>query len=131
MRILVTGGRDYNDADFVFAVLDRVHAKVGITLLIEGGALGADFIAKEWAKSRGVAHETERADWHKYKKSAGHIRNGVMLEKYLPNGVVAFPGDRGTKDMIEQSLAAGLTVYDPARHWDSLLKLNLDTLLNI
>lgn len=36
-----------------------------------------------------------------------------MLSKWLPDGCVAFPGGRGTADMIEKAKAAGVTVYQP------------------
>jgi hypothetical protein len=54
MRLLVTGGRNFTDRDFLFATLDRLHAEHGFTLLIHGDARGADRLAGEWAKERGV-----------------------------------------------------------------------------
>lgn len=50
MRVLVCGGRNYNDRKRVFSTLDRI----GITHLIQGGARGADALAKDWAKLRGI-----------------------------------------------------------------------------
>jgi hypothetical protein len=111
MRVLVTGGRKYADRERVYAALDAVHAKHVITLLIEGGALGADRLAREWARLRGVPHETEDADWNHYGHAAGLIRNSVMLAKWKPEAVVAFKGNNGTADMVAKAEAAGLPVW--------------------
>lgn len=112
MRIVVTGGRAYADRAAVFDALDRVHAKHGIALLIEGGASGADRLARAWAKSRGVAFRTFDADWVRYGRAvAGKLRNGQMLSEGKPDALVAFPGKTGTADMIEKAEAAGLPVW--------------------
>lgn len=115
MKLLVCGGRDYADAIFVFDTLDRIHAKRPISLIIEGGALGADRLAQYWARRRGIPFVSEKADWLKYGKAAGFIRNGAMLADHNPDGVCAFPGGRGTADMIRQAEAAGVTVYKPVK----------------
>lgn len=121
MRILVCGGRDYRDRATVYAALDAVHRKTPVTLLIHGACLrkgnpsklaGADFLADEWAASRGIQCHRERARWIEYGKAAGPIRNAAMLE-LKPDGVVAFPGGRGTADMVRQAEAAGVTVWRP------------------
>jgi hypothetical protein len=115
MRVLVCGGRDYRNISAVRHALGALHAKRGITLIIEGGAKGADRLAREWAIANGIPFETEDADWKKYGKAAGPIRNGVMLAKYAPEGVVAFPGNDGTADMVAKAEAAGLKVWRPIK----------------
>lgn len=121
MKLLVCGGRDFNDWAMLDYWLRKVHAKRPITLLIEGGAPGADSMARTWATKRGIRVETEHADWKKYGKAAGPIRNELMLTKWAPDGVVAFPGGKGTAGMIEKAEAAGVKViratppsYSPA-----------------
>src|SRR5437879_5207871 len=42
MRMLVTGGRDFSDREFLFDALDRLHAAHGFTVLIHGDENGAD-----------------------------------------------------------------------------------------
>lgn len=113
MRILVCGGRDYNDAEAVNAALDAVHRKRGITCIIEGGATGADTLARQWAVATGIDIRTFYANWKLYGKAAGPLRNSQMLDEGRPDGVVAFPGGRGTDDMVRQAQAAGLTVWRP------------------
>lgn len=113
MRLLVCGGRDFEDADFAFMVLDRVHAKRHITIVIEGGQRGGDRLARRWAISRKVPFATENAEWTRYGNAAGPIRNGVMLRKWQPEGVLALPGNKGTADMVAQAKAAGVPVWQP------------------
>src|ERR1700722_1879996 len=105
IRLLVCGGRYFDDQDRVDAILDRVHAELGIAVLIQGGQkysarryrrfIGADYQAKVWAEKRGVHCIEERADWS-LGKCAGGIRNTRMLRRYQPDRGVAFPGQNGT-----------------------------------
>lgn len=110
MRILVCGGRNYNNKNFLFSILDKVNDLRGISLLIHGGAKGADSLAKAWAKDRGIDESPFLADWSLGRK-AGPIRNSRMLHEGKPDGVVAFPGGRGTLDMITQAQKAGVKVW--------------------
>jgi hypothetical protein len=112
MRVLACGGRDYNDQARVDAALDAVHAKHTITLLIEGGARGADRQSRDWAKRRRVPYRTVDADWDRYGGAAGPIRNKRMLDECKPEAVVAFKGGSGTADMIRQARMAGVPVWE-------------------
>lgn len=109
-RILVCGGRDYNDRETVFATLDEFHRTRPIGMLIYGMAPGADRIGSEWAIRRGVSLNGFRADWQRHGRAAGPIRNQEMLDKGRPHVVIAFPGGRGTADMIRRARAAGVEV---------------------
>jgi hypothetical protein len=113
MKFIVCGGRDYKDTEDVFWALDALHAKVGITLIIEGGALGTDRLGRAWAIDRGIPYKTYEADWKTYGKRAGPFRNLAMLTEGKPDGVVAFPGGRGTADMVNQATKAGIKVWKP------------------
>lgn len=111
MRILVTGGRKFADINAVSLALAAVHRKRGIDLLIEGGARGADYLARTWAHGNGIPVVTCDADWKRYGNAAGILRNAAMLAKYQPDAVVAFPGGSGTADMIARAEAAGVPVW--------------------
>ncbi len=101
MRVLVCGGRFYSDKERVYRVLTKLHNKFGITGIIQGGATGADALAKQWAIENNIADiDTYDAQWKKYGNSAGPRRNRKMANESNPSIVVAFPGDRGTRDMI-------------------------------
>lgn len=105
-RVLVCGGREYSDAAKVAQFLSLLWPDT----IIEGGAFGADRLAREWAKKYGVYYRTFQAEWSKYGKSAGPKRNQRMLEEGKPDVVLAFPGGRGTEDMITKAKAAGVDV---------------------
>lgn len=123
MKVLVCGGRDYRDSQRAFAVLDELHQQGNrITLLIEGGANGADRRGREWAEARKVPFQTVHADWAAHGRAAGPIRNAAMLV-LRPDVVVAFPGGRGTADMVRRARAAGVRVLDVGR-WLALRSLS-------
>lgn len=104
MRVLLFGGRTYADGPYVFRVLDTFGPRV----IIEGGARGADNLARAWAQHRGVPVETYRADWDTHPRAAGIIRNAEMLRDGRPDYGIGFPGGRGTADMARRIVAAGL-----------------------
>lgn len=116
MKVLVCGGRDFSDRSFLFAVLDRVHAKRTIAMIVEGGARGADSLARAWAESRSVPVATVAADWERYGSRAGPVRNCKMLREQKPDFVVAFAGGRGTSHMVTISKQAGVPVLESWRY---------------
>lgn len=116
MRILVCGGRSYSDRRLAFSELDRIHAATPIDCVIEGGANGADDIVSKWSASRNVHnHKRYHADWAIHGKAAGPIRNQRMIDEGKPDLVVAFPGGRGTADMVNRAMAAGIEVIEVGR----------------
>lgn len=114
MRIVVTGGREFTDRSFVNASMDLLYRKYKITLLIEGGARGADRLARDWAERTDVPLRTYEADWDTYGSAAGPIRNQQMIDEGKPHGAVVFPGDRGTADMTERLEKAGIPMFVPS-----------------
>lgn len=112
MKILVCGGRDYCNRNHIFATLNSVRAYYGKVCIIEGGARGADRLAREWAEQHGVPFVEMPANWAVYDKVAGGIRNGWMLEWLHPDFVLAFPGGSGTANMKRQATNANIPVFD-------------------
>lgn len=110
MKVLVCGGRNFKDALTLGSWLGGIHKGHGITLLIHGGAKGADFMAGEFAKWAGIPVMVFNADWGKHGRAAGPIRNAQMIAEGAPDLVVAFSGGRGTADMISKAKAAGIPV---------------------
>ena len=110
LRVLVCGGRRFDDAVTLGSWLGGIHKRQGIALLIEGGAGGADFMARKFAEWTGIPVQTFPADWDKHGKAAGPIRNQHMLDAGKPDLVVAFEGGRGTDDMIARAERAGVRV---------------------
>jgi hypothetical protein len=112
VSIVVTGGRDFSDEDFVFSRLDNLHGTVGIKRLAHGGASGADAIAARWAREHGVECVAYHADWRRLGPRAGPVRNADMLVREHPDMVIAFPGGRGTRDCMTTARHMGLVVVD-------------------
>ncbi|HEV7285225.1 MAG TPA: DUF2493 domain-containing protein [Kaistia sp.] len=108
MRVLVCGGRDFADRPRLNVALDGLKP----SFLIHGGAPGADALADYWADIRGIPHRTFPADWNTHGKAAGPIRNQRMIDEGKPDLVIAFPGGRGTADMIRRAKAAGIPVRE-------------------
>lgn len=113
MKLLVCGGRTFRDQAYLDATLDALHAQTPVTLLIEGGALGADTLAHAWARKRGVACKTVPAYWGEHGRAAGAMRNERMLA-LGPDLVIAFPGGSGTAHMVRIARAAGVEVREVA-----------------
>jgi hypothetical protein len=111
---LVTGGRDF--ADDVAA--DRALDHVRLAAVWQGECpTGADFLARQWARDRGVPLRGFPADWVGFGKAAGPIRNRQMADLLFDEqrvgktvAVLVFPGGRGTKSMATQAKARGLLI---------------------
>lgn len=110
MRVLVCGGRDYSDGGKLRSVLNKLHAEAGIDKIIEGGANGADRLARQWAYDQDISSDTYEADWENQGSFAGPARNTRMLTDGKPDLVIAFPGGRGTADMVKKARKAGVQV---------------------
>lgn len=117
-RVLVCGGRDYNDEYIGHYSLSkyvgdpRYHDPTGgYPTIIHGGCpTGADSIANSWAKAKGLPREIYPAQWDEFGKAAGPIRNKLMLNRGKPDLVIAFPGGKGTADMVRRAEKAGIKV---------------------
>lgn len=108
MRVLVCGGRDYDNVARAEEVLDALD----IDVIIEGGARGADNLGYQYAYRHDILVETFPARWDRHGKAAGPLRNQRMLDEGKPDLVVAFPGGRGTADMVRRAKKAGVPVKE-------------------
>ena len=109
MRVLVCGGRTFDDWELLAGALDGLEP-LEASVIIHGAAPGADALAGRWAELRRVRVEAFPADWARHGRAAGPIRNARMLGEGQPDVVVAFPGGRGTANMVKQARAAGVLV---------------------
>ena len=123
-RVLVTGDRNWpkEEAPHIWERLDKLDREIGISVIVEGCARGVDRFAEFWAEKRDKQILHFPADWDnpKYRRAdtgksfAGNIRNTEMLELGEPDIVYAFHHDfensRGTKDMVNKALKAGIEV---------------------
>jgi len=108
MRMIIAGSRDFVNY-FMFKKLIQGH-KDKITTVISGGAEGADSMGEQFARENGIPFEVYPADWDKYGRSAGSIRNELMASK--AEGLIAFwdGQSRGTKHMIDTAKKKNLYV---------------------
>jgi hypothetical protein len=115
-RVLVCGGRDYSGYVRLRRVLDAVHegarAAGKVLVIIHGNARGADLLADQYARERSLKALSFPADWANHGRSAGPIRNKLMLTSGQPHVIIAFRGGKGTADMIQQGKTAGVPVYE-------------------
>jgi len=125
MKILVCGGRDFEDKKLLYNTLDDLATKFnlwappdayGNTLplemeIISGGAKGADTLAIDYAITNWCKFREYKPDYKKYgRKLAPLMRNQQMLDEGKPDKVVAFPGGSGTADMCRRAEKAGIEV---------------------
>lgn len=103
--VVVAGSRDFCDYDYAKKCLDWILKKRiddGYKIVvISGHARGADMIGERWAEENGWAVSSHPAEWDKYGKRAGFIRNCEMVD--CCDGVVAFwdGKSKGTKHTID------------------------------
>lgn len=142
MIVLVCGGRDFgdlarikrddprwaqceNEYRFVMSTLDDIlHPQQMITddmdtwlphdiYIVTGGARGVDSVAIDWAVTNWADGFAEyKADWQTHGKSAGWIRNQQMLDEEAVDLVIAFPGGKGTADMVRRAKKANIPVME-------------------
>jgi hypothetical protein len=110
MRVLICGGRNFEDRGMMFRVLDTLHDQTPFSVVIHGMARGADRLADHWALYNRIPAYRFHAVWSQHGRAAGPIRNQRMLNLGKPDLVVAFPGGNGTSDMTRKALAADLKV---------------------
>lgn len=88
MKLAVVGSRTFNDYKILKEKLNQIHERVPITLIISGGARGADSLAEQWAKENKIETLIFYPDWNKYGKKAGYLRNEQIIQAC--DAVVAF-----------------------------------------
>lgn len=128
-RVLVCGGRDFGtdgpdgpEYNFIIETLEKLAEEwcPGYPSneqmlpydihIISGGARGVDTVAIDWAVVNWLTFVEFSADWSRYGKAAGYIRNKHMLTEGKPDVVVAFPGGKGTANMVKLAENAGVPV---------------------
>jgi hypothetical protein len=110
---LICGGRDFADSTMFCDAMGRLIGLRGCpSRVVHGAARGADRMAGEWARNMALDEIAVPADWNANGKAAGPIRNQKMLDDHHPKFVVAFPGGRGTADMIARARKAGIDVAE-------------------
>jgi len=109
MKTIIAGGRNVHDFQHV---VDAVNgAPFIITEVVSGKAKGVDAMGEDWANQNGIPIKSFPANWKKYGRGAGPIRNAEMAE-YAEALIACWDGEStGTKDMIAKARLSGLVVF--------------------
>lgn len=113
-KVLVYGGRDYGDQEYVDIVLNTVHAKINISRIIHGCCTGVDTLADNWARKMHILvgrFPITPKQWREHGKRAAYMRN-VEMAKQEPILCVQFPGGKGTKLMRSIAYLKNIPVFD-------------------
>jgi hypothetical protein len=110
MRVIIAGGRDFNDYDLLKIKCDRILQNQDEVIIISGGAKGADSLGERYAKDKGYTIDLFPAKWDEYGKKVGPIRNEEMANN--ADSLIAFwdGNSKGTKHMIDTATNKGLSV---------------------
>lgn len=101
MKVIIAGGRDFDDYDTLSKVCDYMLQNQSEVEIVSGAANGADNLGEQYAHERGYQNKAFPADWNTYgKAAAGPIRNEQMAQ--YADALIAFwdGQSRGTKNMI-------------------------------
>ncbi len=110
-RIVIGGYRNFNDYEVFKAFVNSCIGDENEITVLSGHCKGADLMAEQYAEEKGFATEIYPADWKKYGRAAGPIRNKQMVEK--ADIVIAFTCDRatGTKNLISHAQKLGKKIF--------------------
>lgn len=111
-RIIIAGGRDFKDYFRLWYLCKHYLKKVpkNTIEIISGGATGADKLGERFAKEEELPLTIFKADWDKFGKSAGYLRNKEMSE-YATHLIAFWDGhSKGTKHMIDLAREKGLKI---------------------
>jgi len=114
-RIVICGTRDFNDAQLLYSTIDALIKNAESSEIVTGGCRGADKIGECYAQNNNIPLKVFPADWGKYGRAAGPIRNKQMLDYALKEKatVIAFwdGKSRGTLNMINIAKKSKADVY--------------------
>lgn len=116
-RIIIAGGRDFNDYDLLSLAVDQLINEIQPIKveIVSGTCKGTDKLGERYADMNGYPIRRFYPDWDKYGLVAGPIRNKQMAEyaaEYSNGYLVAFwdGSSKGTKNMIETAQLYGLKI---------------------
>lgn len=114
MKVAIVGSRSFNNREWLYAELDNFQKANGFfTVIVSGGASGADTIAADYAHERGIDTQIIKPEWQKYGAGAGIIRNAEIVRQ--SDIVIAFWDGKscGTSSTIKlaQKTKKPLTIF--------------------
>jgi hypothetical protein len=132
LRIIIAGGRNFDDyqllrkeslkaiASIVKAATGQDKTKKELITIVSGGANGADKLGEQFANEHGLKLRKFEANWGRYGRRAGYMRNVEMAEyavdkekKEAYGALIAFwdGQSKGTKHMIDTAKKMGMDIH--------------------
>lgn len=119
-RIIICGGRHFDDYEHLESVMNEVMSKIepwsDVIEIVSGHCEGADQLGELYASNYGLPCKVFPAQWEKYGRSAGPIRNSEMV-KYASEAVMPVvvdfrsPRTKGTNDTVRKATKLGFKVF--------------------
>ncbi len=116
MKLLITGSRKLEDPKTLKLAIEELKTKEGqkITMLLHGGAKGADTLAENWAKENGIKTHVIKPNYEEHGKAAPLIRNKELVK--LANKTLALYTTEkrtgGTGHTATETIKAGKPLYE-------------------
>lgn len=111
MKVIIAGTRTIDDEKFVNSCIEKgADSLYFITEIITGGSRGVDALAEKWANKKRIPIHVCQAEWEKYGRKAGPIRNEQMAKKADALIAIWDGESHGTKNMIDTAKSHGLRV---------------------
>lgn len=110
MKVIIAGGRGFNNKQLLFEKCDNILKNKDVVEIVSGVAKGADYLGELYGEARGYYVKRFKANWDRYGKSAGFLRNKEMAE--YADALIAFwdGQSKGTAHMIELAKKQGLLI---------------------
>ena len=111
MKVIIAGSRGIEDYELVKSAVEESGFSEQITAVLSGRARGVDRLGEQWALEQGLEVLPFPAQWKRYGRRAGVLRNKFMVENADALIAIWDGKSRGTKNTIEEAKAKGLRVY--------------------
>ena len=109
MNVIIAGGRDFEPNHNYYMLLKELLTELKATWVFTGGAKGADSFGEYVARQMQIPTKRFNANWRKYGKAAGPIRNREMAKN--ADALIALPGGNGTQNMIKTAERYNLQIH--------------------
>lgn len=109
MKTIIAGSRGITDFAVLLEAVEKCNFE--ITSVVSGRAAGVDYLGELYAEQNNLPLHKYPAEWNKYGRSAGPIRNKLMSENAEALLAIWDGNSAGTKNMIDNAKAKGLTIY--------------------
>lgn len=110
MRVIIAGCRTFTDYRDLHELVRGSGIRKKISLIITGGAKGADALGKEYAKINEIDHFEYLPEWERFGRSAGPIRNKKMIEAADALLAIWDGSSKGTAHIISEARKKGIFV---------------------